>query len=162
MRQMGLHNVSCVPGKNSRNLSLKTDIMYLLTEHWMGKKWCMDQQEQSLGIIINWPNSVNKHAIIWSQIWSGACDQESNNHIACFVEWKSRYIILTSKHLHIWRYNTCFQLERLETTCSNSPPHPDKVQILHPPDTEDVQMPVGYPGGEGRGGGCWSFELITM
>ena len=25
------------------------------------------------------------------------------------------------------------------------------VQILHPPDTEDVQMPVGYPGGEGRG-----------
>ena len=86
---------------------------------------------------------------IW--IWSGACDQESNNHIACFVEWKSRYIIITSKHLHIWRYNTCFQLERLETTCSNSPPHPDKVQILHPPGTEDVQMPVGYPGGEGRG-----------
>ena len=91
---------------------------------------------------------------IW--IWSGACDQESNNHIACFVEWKSRYIILTSKHLHIWRYNTCFWLERLETTCSNSPPHPDKVQILHPPGTEDVQTPMG---GEG---GCWSFELITV
>ena len=86
---------------------------------------------------------------IW--IWSGACDQESNNHIACFVEWKSRFIIITSKHLHIWRYNTCFWLERLETTCSNSPPHPDKVQILHPPGTEDVQMPMGYPGGVGRG-----------
>ena len=67
MRQMGLHNVSCVPGKNMQKFVFKNRYYVLIDWALDGKKWCMDQQEQSLGIIINWPNSVNKHAIIWSQ-----------------------------------------------------------------------------------------------
>lgn len=43
--------------------------------------------------------------------------------------------------------NTCFPLEILDTCSSNFPPQPGKVQIIHSPDTENAQMPVGCPGG---------------
>ena len=53
---------------------------------------------------------------------------------------------------------TCVPLKRLDTSGSNSPPHPGKVQIPHPqegllcqipysPGTDDSQIPVGCPGG---------------
>ena len=35
-------------------------------------------------------------------IWSGVCDQESTNHSACFVEWKSRYITISNEWISTW------------------------------------------------------------
>ena len=53
---------------------------------------------------------VSRSGYIW--IWSGACDQESSNHSACFVEWKSSYIKTSFIYLVImtYRYLLLFNL----------------------------------------------------
>ena len=58
--------------------------------------------------------------------------------------------------VNLLHYSTCITLERLYTTSSNAPSHHGKVQILLPPGTYGVQMPVGCPRG------CWSFDVTLM
>ena len=41
----------------------------------------------------------------------------------------------------------CISLEILDTSASNSPTQPSKVQILRPSGTDGRQVPVAYPGG---------------
>ena len=48
-----------------------------------------------------------------------------------------------------------FSLEILDSSDSNFPPQPGKIQIPHPPGKDDSQMPMGFPGR-----GCGSFEMI--
>ena len=48
-----------------------------------------------------------------------------------------------------------FSLEILDSSDSNFPPQPGKIQIPHPPGKDDSQTPVGLPERV-----CWSFELI--
>ena len=58
--------------------------------------------------------------------------------------------------LLILHLNRCIMLERIDTSSSNAPTHPGKVQIFQP----QARMTNKYSW-VAWGGGCWSFELIS-
>ena len=54
---------------------------------------------------------VSRSGYIW--IWSGARDQETTNHSAHFVEWKSGYITIIDINLKLHCINDCYGNKQL-------------------------------------------------
>ena len=81
-------------------------------------------------------------------------------NIERFFVWSTNVVEVSEVTFHFFvlllHYSTCITLERLYTSSSNAPSRHGKVQILLPPGTYGVQMPVGCPRG------CWSFDVTLM
>ena len=69
--------------------------------------WARAEDHAIFNLVMHWSRDVvfgarTTTAQLYIWIWSAARDQKSTNHIARFVEWKSRYITIVNEHHTPW------------------------------------------------------------